>query len=82
MNSEITLKNNEIKDIMKLIKSLENRENLWQETTRNIIVQNGDFINFLGPLMTARLPIMKYVLIISSKSSNVSNKCSYSKEHL
>ena len=61
MGSEITLKNNEIKDIMKSIKSLEKREHLLQETTRNIIIQKGEFISFLGLLM-------KYVLTSAARN--------------
>ena len=37
--SEITLANDEIKDIMKVIKSLENRGILFKETTINITSQ-------------------------------------------
>ena len=39
----ITLKNNEIKDIMKVIKSLENRRILFKGTTRKITSQEGGF---------------------------------------
>ena len=53
---------------MKSIKSLEKREHLLQETTRNIIIQKGEFISFLGLLMTARLPIMKYVLTSAARN--------------
>ena len=53
---------------MKSIKSLEKREHLLQETTRNIIIQKGEFIRFLGLLMTARLPIMKYVLTSAARN--------------
>ena len=41
MSSEITLTNNEIKYIIKIIKYLENREILLKETTRKIISQEG-----------------------------------------
>ena len=45
----ITLTNNEIKDIMKLIKSLENREILLKGTTTKVTSQEGGFLNFLKP---------------------------------
>ena len=42
-DSWITLKNNKIKDILKVIKSLENREILLKGTTRKITSQQGGF---------------------------------------
>ena len=66
--SGITLINNEIKDIMKVIRSLENRGTLKKGTTRNITSQEGGFLNFLRPLMTAGLPLMKHVLTPLAKS--------------
>ena len=47
------LKNNEIKYIMKVIKSLENRGILFKGTTKKTTRQEGGFLNFLRPLMTA-----------------------------
>ena len=44
--SGTNLTNNEIKYIMKMIKSLENREILLKETIRKIDSQEGGFINF------------------------------------
>ena len=61
--SGITLTNNEIKDIMKVIKSLENRGILLKGTTRKILIKNS----FLRPLMTAGLPLMKSVLMPLAK---------------
>ena len=55
----ITLTNNETKDMMKVIKSLENRRILIK---RVITSQKEEFLNFLRPLMTAGLPVMKSVL--------------------
>ena len=49
------LTNNEIKDIMKVIKSLENRRILFKGTNRKIISQEGGFLYFLRPFMTAGL---------------------------
>ena len=37
-------------------------------TTRKITSQEGGFLNFLGPLMTAGLPLMKSVLTPLAKS--------------
>ena len=62
--SGITLTNNEIKDIIKVIKSLENREILLKGTTTKITSQEGGFLNFLRPLMTAGLPLMKRLLTL------------------
>ena len=42
-DSWITLTNNKIKDILKVIKSLENREMLLKGTTRKITSQQGGF---------------------------------------
>ena len=42
----ITLTNNELKDIIKVIKSLENREILLKTTTRKILVKKEDFSIF------------------------------------
>ena len=55
---KITLTDNEIKDIIKVIKSLENREILLKGTTRKCTSQGG-FLSFVRPLMTAGLPLMK-----------------------
>ena len=62
----ITLTNNETKDIMKVITSLENKGILLKGTTRKITTQKGRFQNFLKPLMTASLPLMKNVLTAAS----------------
>ena len=45
---EIILTNNEIKDIMKVIKSLENKRLLLKETTGKITSQERGFSVFLG----------------------------------
>ena len=42
----ITLTNNEIKDIIKVIKYLENRGILSKKTNRKIASQEGEFLNF------------------------------------
>ena len=66
--SEIVLTNNEIKDIVKVIKSLENRGILLKGTTSKITRQEGGFLNFLRSLMTAALPLMKCVLALLAKN--------------
>ena len=66
--SGITLRNSEIKDIMKLIKSLENKGFLLTETTRKITSQEGRFLSFLRPLITAGLPLMKSVITPLAKN--------------
>ena len=60
--SGITLTNYEIKDIMKVIKSLENRGIWLKGTTRKITSQEGGFLNFYRPLITAGIPLMKSIL--------------------
>ena len=45
----ITLTNNEIKDIMNVVRSIENRESLLERTTRKITIQEGGFLNFIWP---------------------------------
>ena len=53
--SGLTLPNNEIKDVMRVIKSLENKGILLKGTTRKIISQEKRFLRFLGPLLKAGL---------------------------
>ena len=60
----ITLTDNEITDIIKVIMSLENRAILLKGTT----CQDVGFSNFLRPLMRAGLPIMESVLTPIAKS--------------
>ena len=59
-DSGITLTSKKIKDIVKVINYLENREILLKGTTRKII--KGRYLSLLGPLMAAGLPLMKSVL--------------------
>ena len=66
--SGITLTNNEMKDNMKAVKSLENREISLKGTTRNITSQEEEFLNFFRPLMPAGLPLMQNVLTPLAKS--------------
>ena len=61
-SSGTTLTNNEIKGNIKAINSLENRGILLKGTTKKITSQNGGFLNFLRPLMTAGLPLIESIL--------------------
>ena len=53
---------------MKVIKSLENRGISRKVTARKITSQEGGLLNFLRPLMTAGLPLLKIVLSALAKS--------------
>ena len=68
LRTGIALTNNAIKDIVKVIKSLKNRGILLKGTARKITTQEGGFFNFVRPLMTAGLPLMKSVLTPLAKS--------------
>lgn len=61
MGLEMTLTNNDIKDIINVIRSLGNRGVLLIETTRKVISQERRLFNFLVPLMKAGLSLMKNV---------------------
>ena len=80
----ITVVNNEIKDILKVIKSLENTGILSK--IEKIAGQEIGFLNFLRPLMATGLPLMKNVLTPLAKNffvtiwitnSIVNSRCSY-----
>ena len=62
----ITVVNNEIKDILKVIKSLENTGILSK--IEKIAGQEIGFLNFLRPLMATGLPLMKNVLTPLAKN--------------
>ena len=67
--SGITPKSNEKKDIMKVIKSFENRGSLLKGTTTKLQqVKKEGFFNFLRPLMTAALQLMKCVITSFAKN--------------
>ena len=51
--------NNKIKYILKVIKSLENGGILLTGDTRKTASQEGVFLNFLRPLKSAVLPLIK-----------------------
>ena len=64
----LTLISNGMKDIMRVITSLEKRGILLKGTARKIAGQEGGLFNFLGPLMKTGLPLMKNVLTPLVKS--------------
>ena len=66
--SGINIANNGIKYIVKVTEYLESTEFLLKGTIRKITSQEGGFLNFLRPLMTAGLPLMKNVLPLLIKS--------------
>ena len=66
--SGLTLTNNEMKNIMKVIRSLENIEILLKGTTRKISSQKEGSPSFLRPLTTASVPLMKNVLTSLAKT--------------
>ena len=63
---------NEIKGNGKVIKSLEIREILLKGTTRKTIKQEGRLLNFLRPLITTVLQLMKSGLTLLAKSTLLS----------
>ena len=67
-DSWITLTSNEIKDVIKLITSLEKSEILLKEPTEKVINQK---VGFLGPLMNVGLPLTKNVQTSSAKSVQI-----------
>ena len=69
--SGITVANNKIKDTIKLIRSLENRGILLKGTTKKVSSQDTGFLNFLRPLMTTDLPLIKDVVTPLAKSALV-----------
>ena len=60
-SSGITLKISEIEDIVKVIKSIENREILLTGTTRKITSQEDKFIKFSLAIDNSCLPLIKNV---------------------
>ena len=63
-----TLTINEMKDIKKVTRSLENGGILLKGTSRKISCQLGGLLNFLGPSMRTGLPLIKSVPISLAKS--------------
>ena len=71
-DSGITLTNDEIRDIMRAIKTSENKGILLKGTTRKITSQEEGFLNSLRPLMTAGLQLIKSVLTPLAKGFLIS----------
>ena len=65
---EITLTNNEVKDITKMTWSFQNRGILLKGTSKNISNQEVRIVNFLSSLMTHGLSLMKNILTSLAKS--------------
>ena len=63
--SGTTLTNNKVKNITNVIRFLENSDNVLKRTTRKTTIQEGRFIDFLRPLITACLPLTKVYYTIS-----------------
>ena len=61
-DSGVTLTNNKIKDIIKVIKSLEKTGILVKGSTSKITSQKGGFLDFLKALITAGLLLIKNIL--------------------
>ena len=66
-DSRIALTKFESKDVIKVVKSLENREILLKGTIRKISSQKGGFLNFPSPLMSVVSLLMKNVLTSLAK---------------
>ena len=64
----IALNGNEIKDIMEVIKFLENRGISSEEIPTKGTSQEGEFLNFLRILIKADLPLMKSVFTPIAKN--------------
>ena len=73
MGSLVTVTNNEIKNIIKLIRYLGNGRIVLKQTTEKIIDQEGGFLNFLGPTIKHVLtPISENVLLLLGVTAVVS----------
>ena len=66
--SGIKLTKSKIKDVIKVIRSFENKGILFKGTTRKINSQERRLIRFLGPLMKVGLLLMKNVFTSLAKS--------------
>ena len=61
-DSRIALTKNETKDVIKVVRSLENREILLKGTIRKISSQKVGFLNFPSPLISVVSLLMKNIL--------------------
>ena len=66
--SGVTITNNGIKDSKTVIKSLESKGVLLKGITRKITSQEEGFLNFLRPLITAGIPLIRNVLTPLAKN--------------
>ena len=62
--SRLKLTNNEIKDIIKVIRSLENKGIFFKGTTNKIINQERGFLNFPRPLMKNVLTLLAKIVLL------------------
>ena len=62
LSSGRTLTKNEIKDIVIVTRSIQNRRFLLKRTAGKFIDKEGELLNFLDQLMRACLPLMKHLL--------------------
>ena len=67
-SSGIILTSNETKDIVKVVKSLENRVILLRRTSGKIISKEGGLLNFLDSLIKVSLSLIKNVLLLLAKN--------------
>ena len=67
-SSGIILTSNETKDIVKVVKSLENRVILLRRTSGKIISKEGGLLNFLDSLIKVSLSLIKNVLPLLTKN--------------
>ena len=67
-SSGIILTSNETKDIVKVVKSLENRAILSRRTSGKIISKEGGLLNFLDSLIKVSLSLIKNVLPLLTKN--------------
>ena len=61
----ITLANNKIKDVVKVMRSLENTGIFLKGITEKVNIHEGGFLNFLKQLMSVGLPSIKNILTYS-----------------
>ena len=67
-SSGVTLTNNEIKDVVIVISSIQNRRALLKGTTGKFIDKEGGLLSFLDQLMKACFPLMENLLALPAKN--------------
>lgn len=68
MGSGIALNQNDIKDIIKVLRSLKTRETLSKGNTKKLPLRKGDFSIFFRPLVTAGVQLMRNVFTLLAKN--------------